>query len=82
MAKSTMTTSIMGRRMSAPFLSKKVEPSQLPAILKAAAASPSGMSTAPLTRNTARAATLVARLIALVVPGGRAHVLVGHGSEQ
>ena len=54
--------------MSAPFLSKKVEPSQLPAMLKAAAASPSGMSTAPLTRNTARAATLVARLIALVVP--------------
>ena len=68
MANRTMTTSMMGRRMSAPFLSKKVEPSQLPAILKAAAASPSGMSTAPLTRNTARAATLVARLIALVVP--------------
>ena len=34
----TMTTSMMGRKMSAPFLSKKVEPSQLPAMLKAAAA--------------------------------------------
>lgn len=77
-----MTTSMMGRKMSAPFLSKKVEPSQLPAMLKAAAASPKGMSHRTVDEKHRQGGDVGGQVDRLGSAGGRANVLMSHRGEQ
>ena len=67
-AKSASTTIMIGRVMVEPFCLKLPAPRKLPAMLNAPAASPSGSSAVPFTRNTTSAAKLVERLMAFVVP--------------